>query len=696
MNSKEILKLRNIGIMAHIDAGKTTTTERILFHTGRITKIGETHEGESQMDWMEQEQERGITITSAVTTVFWKGFKINIIDTPGHVDFTIEVERSLRILDGAVTVLDAQVGVEPQTETVWRQADTYKVPRIIFLNKMDKIGADSEKAIKTIVDKLGGNPCPVQIAIGAESNFKGIVDLMTMKAHFYDGNIYENVDIQKIPDYLLEKCKIARNKMVEKIVVFDEKLMEKYLEEKEITVSELKSTLRKGTIQNKIFPILIGTAFKNKGVKPLIDAIVDYLPSPSDIGSIKVETLDGKKIERKLVVEEPFSALIFKIMTDPYIGKLVFIRIYSGFLESGSYVINSNKNEKERVGRIIQMHANNRKEIKKAYAGDIVAVVGIKKTFTGETICDLNNKIILEKMFFPEPVISMSLEPETKTDQEKMSGALRGLSQEDPTFRTWMDHETNQTIIAGMGELHLDVLIERMRREFKVKVKVGQPKVSYRESLSGVADVEIKYIKQTGGRGQYGHVFIKFEPILDSDKNFEFVNEITGGKIPKEYIKPIETSLIKNMEKGIIAGYPIVKLRATLYDGSYHDVDSSEFAFKIAAATALREIKNKTEVQILEPIMEVSVITPIEYYGNVIGDLTSRRGIIKETERIKGIEKITSEVPLEEMFGYSTKLRSITQGRANYSMKFFDYRSSPKSIQEKIIKENNFVGAMIQ
>ena len=685
---KNLKNLHNIGIIAHIDAGKTTTTERILFHSGKITKIGETHKGESQMDWMEQEQERGITITSAATTVFWKNKQINIIDTPGHVDFTVEVERSLRVLDGTVTVLDDQVGVEPQTETVWRQARKYKVPSIVFLNKMDKIGADWDKANKSVQDRFNANTCLMQISIGSEDDFNGIIDLLTMKAYFFDGKQQENFTVEEIPAELLKTAKKWHNDTIEKISHFDDELMDKYLEGKEISIDELKKALRKGTIAGEIFPVFLGSSFKNKGVKFLLDAIIDYLPSPLESLPVKATNDKDEQVICKSDKNEPFVALIFKVMTDPYVGKLSFMRIYSGTLASGSYVLNTNKRKKERIGRLLQMHANQRKEIKEVYAGDIVAAVGLKGTFTGQTICDPKKILILEKMKFPEPVISLSLEPKTKADQEKMSLSLSKLAEEDPTFRTWMDHETNQTIIAGMGELHLDVLVERLKREFKVQVKIGEPRVSYRETLRGVVECEGKYIRQSGGRGQYGHVWIRFEPNLEH--NFKFINKIAGGKIPREYIAPVENSLRDNLNRGIVAGYPAINVQATLYDGSFHDVDSSEFAFKVAAAMALQETRNQTKIILLEPIMKVEVVVPNQYYGSVISDLASRRGKIVTSERQNNSETVQAEIPLASMFGYSTDLRSFTQGRGTYTMQFSSYKDAPKSVSEKIIEDSNF------
>lgn len=688
MEQNPLKHLRNIGIMAHIDAGKTTTTERILFHSGKIAKIGETHDGASQMDWMDQEQERGITITSAATTVFWKNHQINIIDTPGHVDFTVEVERSLRVLDGAVAVLDAQVGVEPQTETVWRQAHRYNVPRIIFLNKMDKIGANYEDSVTTIKDRFDAEPCLIQIAIGSENNFRGIIDLFSMKAYYFDGDWNEHFEIKDIPGELLTQAQHYRNKMIEQIVRFDDNLLDLYLQGKMIDSAILKKVLRKITLNCQIFPVLLGSAFKNKGVKLLIDAIIDYLPSPLDIAPAKGQDLNNQPLISSSDKNAPFAALLFKVMSDPYVGKLSFFRIYSGTVRSGSYILNANKGKKERIGRLLQMHANTRKDITIATAGDIVAAVGLKGTFTGETICDPNRPIILERMQFPEPVISLALEPKTKADQEKMSLSLNRLAEEDPTFRTWMDYETNQTIIAGMGELHLDVLVERLKRDFGVNVRTGIPQVSYRETIQDTVKCEGKYIRQSGGRGQYGHVWVCFEP--DKEHNFQFVNKITGGKIPKEYIPHIQNSLRDNLNRGIIAGYPVINVRATLYDGSFHEVDSSEFAFKVAAAMALRETKNKIKICILEPIMKVEVVVPKQYYGNVTADLASRRGRVVDTKQIKNLEIVQAQVPLANMFGYATILRSFSQGRGTYTMQFFAYEPAPKTVAEKIIADNNY------
>ncbi|ATZ16980.1 elongation factor G [Williamsoniiplasma luminosum] len=677
---------RNFGIMAHIDAGKTTTTERILFHTGKIHKIGETHEGASQMDWMAQEQERGITITSAATTAFWKHNRFNIIDTPGHVDFTVEVERSLRVLDGAVAVLDGQSGVEPQTETVWRQATTYRVPRIVFVNKMDKTGADFEYSVKSIGDRLGAKASPIQLPIGAEENFTGIIDLVEMKAYHYDGGADEVATPIEIPADMLEHAKELRGHLVEAAVEYDEELMMKFLDGVEITIPELKSAIRKGVISANFFPVLAGSAFKNKGVKLLLDAVIDYLPSPLDVPSIKGMLLDGTEDERHSTDNEPFSALAFKVMTDPFVGKLTFFRVYSGILEKGSYVLNSTKNQKERIGRILQMHANNRTEIEIVYAGDIAAAVGLKNTTTGDTLSDEKKPIILESMIFPEPVIQLALEPKTKADQEKMGIALNKLSEEDPTFRTYTDEETGQTIIAGMGELHLDIIVDRMRREFHVETNVGAPQVSYRETIKLPAKGEGKYIKQSGGRGSYGHVVIEFEP--NHDKGFEWIDKITGGRVSKEYINAARAGLENTLNNGIIAGYPMIDVKATIIDGSMHDVDSNEMAYKIAASFALKEAAKKMNPVLLEPIMNVEVTIPDEYYGDVMGNISSKRGLIEGSEQRGNAQTVKSKVPLTEMFGYATELRSFTQGRGNYTMIFSHYAEAPKSIAEEIIKKS--------
>ncbi|WP_342268808.1 elongation factor G [Spiroplasma endosymbiont of Aspidapion aeneum] len=677
---------RNFGIMAHIDAGKTTTTERILFHTGRIHKIGETHEGESQMDWMAQEQERGITITSAATTAFWKDHRLNIIDTPGHVDFTVEVERSLRVLDGAVAVLDGQSGVEPQTETVWRQATNYNVPRVVFVNKMDKTGADFIFSVKSIGTRLGAKAAPIQLPIGAEDNFTGIIDLVEMKAYEFDGKPEEVAKEIPIPPDLKKQAEELRAQLIDSAVEYDEKLMEKYLEGIELTIPEIKQAIRKGVISAEFFPVLAGSAFKNKGVKLLLDAVIDYLPTPLDIPSIRGHLMNGGEAERHASDEEPFSALAFKIMTDQFVGKLTFFRVYSGVLEKGSYVYNATKDKKERIGRLLKMHANNREDVDKVFAGDIAAAVGLKDTTTGDTLCDEKNQIILEKMIFPEPVISLALEPKTKADQEKMGIALNKLSEEDPTFRTFTDEETGQTIIAGMGELHLDIIVDRMRREFKVETNVGAPQVSYRETIKLPAKAEGKYIKQSGGRGQYGHVVINFEP--NHDKGFEWVDKIVGGKITKEYINAAKQGLINSLDNGVLAGYPMIDVKATIVDGSMHEVDSSEMAYKIAASMALRDAAKKTNPVLLEPIMSVEVTVPDEYYGDVMGNISSKRGLVEGSDVRGNAQTIRSKVPLSEMFGYATELRSFTQGRGNYTMIFSHYAEMPKNLSEEIIKKN--------
>lgn len=680
-------KTRNIGIMAHIDAGKTTATERILFHTGRIHKIGETHDGGSQMDWMEQEQERGITITSAATTAVWRDLRVNIIDTPGHVDFTVEVERSLRVLDGAIAVLDAQSGVEPQTETVWRQATTYKVPRIVFVNKMDKIGADFLYSVNTIHDRLQANAHVIQLPIGCEDSFTGIIDLVTMKAYSYVQNdVNETVTEIEIPSEMQDLATEKRNSLIEAIANFDDELMIDYLDGKEITIARIKATIRKATLTSEFFPVICGSAFKNKGVKLLLDAVVDYLPSPLDVPAIKGTLPNGEVDERKAADEEPFAALAFKIMTDPYVGKLTFFRVYSGVLKSGSYILNATKDKKERIGRILKMHANKREETSEIYAGDIAAAVGLKDTTTGDTLCDEKHPVVLESMVFPEPVISLALEPKTKADQDKMSLALSKLAEEDPTFKTWTDNETGQTIIAGMGELHLDIIVDRMKREFKVEVNVGNPQVSYRETIKAASDCEGKYIKQSGGRGQYGHVWIKFEP--NPNKGFEFVDKIVGGRVPREYIGPVKAGIEASLPGGVLAGYPLIDIKATLFDGSYHDVDSSEMAFKIAASLALKEVTKASQPVLLEPIMEVEVVAPEAYYGDVMGNLSSRRGQIEASEQRGNIQVIKAKVPLAEMFGYATDLRSFTQGRASYTMQFSHYQEAPKAVSEKIVAKN--------
>ncbi len=682
-----LLMTRNIGIMAHIDAGKTTCTERVLFHTKKIHKIGETHEGESQMDWMEQEKERGITITSAATTAYWKKYRLNIIDTPGHVDFTVEVSRSLRVLDGAVALLDAQAGVEPQTETVWRQATEFKVPRLIFANKMDKMGANFEYTLSTIDSRLGVNAKPIEWPIGAESEFNGVIDLVTMKAYHYDGKEEENATEIEIPEDLKAIAEEKRADLIETVAVYDDELMEKYLEGDEIPVDLLKKAIRKGTLDVDFFPVMCGTALGNMGIKLLLDAVIDYLPAPTDVESIKgTEPRTGNELVRHPSDDEPFSALAFKVMTDPFVGRLTFFRVYSGHLSSGSYVMNSTKEEKERIGRILLMHANNRTEISDVYTGDIAAAVGLKNTTTGDTLCDEKKQIILESMEFPEPVIQLAVEPKSKADQDKMGLALQKLAEEDPTFRVHTDHETGQTVIAGMGELHLDVLVDRMRREFNVEANIGQPQVAYRETIKQAGDCEGKYIKQTGGRGQYGHVWVKFEP--NPDKGYEFVDAIVGGVVPREYIPVTDKGLQEAMESGILAGYPMIDVKATLFDGSYHDVDSSEMAFKIAASLALKEAKKKCNPVLLEPIMKVDVTVPDEYFGNVMGDLTSRRGRPLGQEQRGNAVQLSAMVPLAEMFGYATSLRSNSQGRGNFVMTFDHYEEVPKNIAEEIIKKS--------
>ncbi|WP_338867304.1 elongation factor G [[Mycoplasma] gypis] len=677
---------RNIGIMAHIDAGKTTTTERILFHTGKIHKIGETHEGESQMDWMVQEQERGITITSAATTAFWKGKRINIIDTPGHVDFTVEVERSLRVLDGAVAVLDAQSGVEPQTETVWRQATTYKVPRIVFVNKMDKAGASFKESVASVRNRLNGNCHAIQLNIGEETHFNGIVDLVEMRAYEFDGQPEEKMKDIEIPADLLEEAQIMRQELVEAVSDFDEEIMMMVLEGEEIPAERLKQAIRKATLTSEFFPAVCGTAFKNKGVKLMIDAAVDYLPSPLDIPAIKGHNGD-QEVEVHPSDDEPFASLAFKVMNDPYVGNLTFFRVYSGVLEKGSYVKNSTKDQKERISRILQMHANSREDIEEVRTGDIAAAVGLKSTTTGDTlIAEKAPEIVLEKMEFPEPVISQALEPSSKAATEKLSLSLQRLSAEDPTFRTYTDEETGQTIIAGMGELHLDIIVDRLRREFGVDVNVGAPQVSYRETITKTAEVEGIHKKQSGGKGQYGHVWIKYEP--NPDGGFEFVDKIVGGKIPKEYIKSIQKGLVEKMEIGILAGYPMIDIKATLFDGSYHEVDSSELAYKIAASKSLTKGKEQLGTVLLEPIMDVAVTVPEDYFGDIMGDISRRRGQVRGDEtRSDGVHVIKSFIPLSEMFGYATDLRSMTAGRGNYQMWFDHYEKMPKNLADEIIKK---------
>ena len=679
-------KTRNFGIMAHIDAGKTTTSERVLFHTKKIHKIGETHDGESQMDWMKQEQERGITITSAATTAYWKGYRMNIIDTPGHVDFTVEVSRSLRVLDGAVALLDAQAGVEPQTETVWRQATEFAVPRIIFANKMDKMGANFEYTLSTIDSRLGVNAKPIEWPIGAESEFTGVIDLVTMKAYEYDGKAEEDAKEIEIPAELKAIAEEKHNDLIEAVAEYDDELMNTYLDGGKVTVDMIKRAIRKGTLSVEFFPVMFGTALGNKGIKLLLDAVIDYLPAPTDIASIEGTDLDGNPVVRHANDNEPFSALAFKVMTDPFVGRLTFFRVYSGHLSSGSYVLNSTKDTKERVGRLLLMHANNRTEITDVYTGDIAAIVGLKNTTTGDTLCDEKKAVILESMEFPEPVIEVAVEPKSKADQEKMGIALQKLAEEDPTFRVHTDQETGQTVIAGMGELHLDVLVTRMKDEFSVEANIGKPQVAYRETLRQAADCEGKYIKQSGGRGQYGHVWIKFEP--NTDKGYEFVDAIVGGVVPREYIPVVDKGLQEALQTGVLAGFPMIDVKATLFDGSYHDVDSNEMAFKIAASFALKEAKNKCKPVLLEPIMKVDVVVPDEYFGNVMGDLTSRRGRPLGQESQGNAIKLSAMVPLSEMFGYATSLRSNTQGRGNFIMQFDHYEEVPKNIAEEIIKKS--------
>ncbi|BBM46343.1 translation elongation factor G [Leptotrichia trevisanii] len=680
---------RNIGIMAHIDAGKTTTTERILFYTGVNHKIGEVHEGAATMDYMEQEQERGITITSAATTAFWNGHRINIIDTPGHVDFTVEVERSLRVLDGAVAVFSAVDGVQPQSETVWRQADKYNVPRMAFFNKMDRVGADFDMCVNDIKEKLGGNGVPIQLPIGAEDNFEGIIDLVTMKEYLFKdetmGADYEVVDIRA---ELLDDAQTAREHMIESVVETDDELMEKYFGGEEITEEEIKKALRVATIEGTVVPVLCGTAFKNKGIQPLLDAVVAYMPSPVDINEGKVNGTDPKTeepIQRTIGDEEPFSALAFKIITDPFVGRLSFFRVYSGVLEKGSYVLNSTKGKKERMGRLLQMHANKREELDIVYSGDIAAAVGLKDTTTGDTLCAENAPIILEKMEFPDTVIQIAVEPKTKADQEKMGTALAKLAEEDPTFKVSTNQETGQTLIAGMGELHLEIIVDRMKREFKVEANVGKPQVAYRETINGLADIEEKYAKQSGGRGQYGHVKMKVE--ANHGKGYEFVNQITGGAIPREYIPAVDKGIQEALEAGVVAGYPVQDIKVTLYDGSYHEVDSSEMAFKIAGSMAVKKGLRAANPVLLEPIFKVEVTTPEEYMGDVIGDLNARRGQVSGMTDRNNAKIVNAEVPLSQMFGYATDLRSKTQGRASYSMEFEKYVEVPKNIAQQVIDE---------
>ena len=676
-------KTRNIGIMAHIDAGKTTTTERILFYAGRTHKIGETHDGASQMDWMEQEKERGITITSAATTCQWDGHRVNIIDTPGHVDFTVEVERSLRVLDGSVAVFCARSGVEPQSENVWRQAETYGVPRIAFVNKMDRQGADFLNVVGMMKDRLKANAVAIQLPIGSEENFTGIIDLLTMKASMYKNDEGTEIEVVDIPADMVDRANEYREIMIEAVAETDEDLMMKYLEGEEITIDELKVAIRKATIACEMNPVLCGTAYKNKGVQLLLDAVIDYLPAPTDIESIKGILPDGEESERHASDEEPFSALAFKIMTDPFVGKLAFFRVYSGTLESGSYVLNATKNKRERIGRILQMHANTREEITEVYAGDIAAAVGLKDTTTGDSLCDPNEPIILESMEFPEPVIFVAIEPASKAAQEKMGVALQKLAEEDPTFTVRTDAETGQTIIGGMGELHLEIIVDRLLREFKVEATVGAPQVAYRETITVPVDVEYKYSKQSGGRGQYGHVKIRVNP-LEPGEGYKFENKTVGGSVPKEYVGPVDQGIQGAMQSGIVAGYPVVDVAVELYDGSYHEVDSSEMAFKMAASMAFKDAMKKGNAVLLEPIFAVEVVTPDDYMGDVMGDLNSRRGMIQGMEERNGAQVVRAHVPLSEMFGYSTDLRSTTQGRATYTMIFDHYAQVPGSVAKKI------------
>jgi len=678
---------RNIGIMAHIDAGKTTTTERILFYTGRTHKIGETHEGSATMDWMEQEQERGITITSAATTAAWKGHRINIIDTPGHVDFTVEVERSLRVLDGAVGVFSAKEGVEPQSETVWRQADRYGVPRIAYINKMDIIGADYLAVVKDMRERLGANSVAIQLPIGAESDFKGIIDIIEQVAYIYKDDLGKDIEQIEIPAEYKDQVEELRLELIEKVAELDEELTMKYLEGEEITVDELKTALRKGVCEVKIFPVVCGSSYRNKGIQLVLDAVVAYLPAPTDVPDIKGHLEDGTEAVRHSSDDEPFSALAFKIATDPYVGRLTFFRVYSGVLNSGSYVLNATKGKRERIGRILQMHANSRQEIDIVYAGDIAAAVGLKDTTTGDTLCDEKNPVILESMNFPDPVIQIAVEPKTKADQDKLGVALGKLTEEDPTLRAHTDEETGQTILAGMGELHLEIIVDRMRREFKVETNVGKPQVAYRETFKSGAKVEGKFVRQSGGRGQYGHCWVEFEP-LEAGSGFVFESKIVGGAIPREYIAPISAGIEESMKNGVIAGFPVVDIKATVVDGSYHDVDSSEMAFKIAGSMALKAAKDKCNPVLLEPIMKVEVTVPEEYMGDVMGMLNSRRGRIEGMDNRGGAQIIRAKVPLSEMFGYSTTLRSGTQGRGVFSMELSHYEEVPRSIAEEIIAKH--------
>ena len=681
-------KTRNIGIMAHVDAGKTTTTERILYYTGKIHKIGETHEGASQMDWMEQEQERGITITSAATTAQWKENRVNIIDTPGHVDFTIEVQRSLRVLDGAVTVLDSQSGVEPQTETVWRQATDYRVPRVVFCNKMDKIGADFLYSVSTLHDRLQANAHPIQLPIGAEDDFTGIIDLVKMKAEIYTNDLGTEIQETEIPEEYVELAEEWREKLIDAVADTDEELMMKFLEGEEITEEELKAGIRQATLTVDFFPVLCGSAFKNKGVQLMLDAVIDYLPSPLDVPAIKgINPKTDEETDRPADDEAPFASLAFKVMTDPFVGRLTFFRVYSGILNSGSYVLNASKGKRERIGRILQMHANTRAEIQTVYSGDIAAAVGLKDTTTGDTLCDEKSPVILESIEFPEPVIEVAVEPKSKADQDKMGVALQKLAEEDPSFRVETNAETGETVIAGMGELHLDVLVDRMRREFKVEANVGAPQVSYRETFRAATQAEGKFVRQSGGKGQYGHVWVEFTP-NEEGKGFEFENAIVGGVVPREYIPAVEKGLEDSMANGVLAGYPLVDIKAKLYDGSYHDVDSSETAFRVAASMALRAAAKKANPVILEPMMKVVITVPEDYLGDVMGHVTARRGRVEGMEAHGNSQIVNAIVPLAEMFGYATTLRSSTQGRGTFMMTFDHYEDVPKSVQEEIIKKN--------
>ena len=681
----DLAHTRNIGIMAHIDAGKTTTTERILFFTGKIHKIGEVHEGAATMDWMEQEQERGITITSAATTAFWKGNRINIIDTPGHVDFTVEVERSLRVLDGAVTVLDGKNGVEPQTETVWRQGSKYGVPRIVFVNKLDAIGADFEMCVRSLKERLGANAKAVQLPIGIESTLRGAVDIIERKAYVYEAGSQEPKEVP-VPEDMVDSMESHRAELLEALAAFDDEFMMKVLEGEDPTVEEIKSVIRKAVLTGEFHPVFCGSAYKNKNIQLLLDGVIDYLPSPLDIPAAKGTDEEGNEVTCKPDDNAPLGALAFKIATDPFVGRLAYVRVYSGTLKSGSYVLNSTKGVKERIARVVLMHSNHRQEVDELHAGDIGAVVGLKNTTTGDTLCDEKNPVILEKMEFPDPVIEEAVEPKTKADQEKMSIALQKLAEEDPTFRVRTNAETGQTIIAGVGELHLDIIVDRMRREFNVAVNVGAPQVEYRETIKGTADCEGKYIKQSGGRGQYGHVWIKFEP--NPGKGFEFVDAIVGGSVPREYIKPTQDGLVDALGRGMIAGFQVMDIKATLFDGSYHDVDSSEAAYKIAASMALKEAAKKCNPVILEPIMKIEVTVPEQYYGDVLGDIARRRGLVTGESQRSNAKIIEAEVPLSEMFGYVTDLRSMTQGRGNYAMQFDHYGECPRYVQDEIIKKS--------